>query len=33
MNGAIDLDIVWSIITTDLPPLVDALERMLEEEQ
>ncbi len=31
--GAIDLDIVWSIITTDLPPLVDALERMLEEEQ
>ncbi len=31
--GAIDLDIVWIIITIDLPPLVNALALMLEEEQ
>lgn len=27
--GAIDLDIVWRIITADLPPLIEALERVI----
>ncbi len=27
--GAIDLDIVWRIITADLPPLVTALEKLI----
>ena len=31
--GAIDLDIVWQIITADLPPLVTALEKLIEEEK
>ena len=30
--GPIDLDIVWRIIITDLPPLVDAVAKMIEEE-
>jgi uncharacterized protein with HEPN domain len=31
--GAIDLDIVWRIITADLPPLVIALEKLIEAEK
>ncbi len=31
--GSIDLDIVWSIIANDLPPLVNALQEMIDEEQ
>ena len=27
--GAIDLDIVWRVITADLPPLIDALEKAI----
>ena len=28
--GSIDLDIVWRIVTTDLPPLVRALEQIIQ---
>jgi uncharacterized protein with HEPN domain len=31
--GAIDLDVVWSIIENDLPPLVSALEQVVKEQQ
>jgi len=28
----VDLDIIWTIVTKDLPPLIEELERILEEE-
>jgi uncharacterized protein with HEPN domain len=31
--GAIDLDIVWRVITADLPPLIDALEKAIADEE
>jgi uncharacterized protein with HEPN domain len=31
--NAIDLDILWSVLRTDLPPLITALEKILTEEE
>ena len=29
----VDLDIIWAILTRDLPPLVSSLEKLLSQEQ
>lgn len=33
VKGEVDLDVLWSTIVADLPPLIDALEAALAQEQ